>query len=163
MTQPTAIAVVDSNLTSTLSGTGPFTLFAPSNAAIARLPTTLTLSLSQRMSPLPYHIINHRITSVNLAAFMFGSSWQTLHGASVTITTGPAANITVDAALVSFTIRDIECDNGVVHVIDRVLLPPTMATLEMRVKSDADLSSLGLLLHPAPTPTSFHSACAVFV
>jgi transforming growth factor-beta-induced protein len=115
---------VKAGLAGALSGAGPFTVFAPTNDAFLLLNQTLVseLNADELGGILKYHVLADRITSINLASL--GRSWTTLQGAAVSVSSGPAAAVQVDFADVSLVVRDVECSNGVVHVIDRVLSPP---------------------------------------
>jgi uncharacterized surface protein with fasciclin (FAS1) repeats len=131
------------NLTSVLKSAGSFTLFAPTNEAIAMLNPTVVASLTPAhlTSILLYHVLPNRVSSINLGNL--ARSWTTVQGASVTVVSGPAGSVVVDFGRVTVSIRDIQCTNGVVHVIDRVLLPPASPTIAQLLKTDADLSTLG--------------------
>lgn len=113
-------AVQKAGLVETLSGTGPFTVFAPTDEAFAKVPAdTLNALLEnpeQLSAVLTYHVVPGRL----LAAEVVGSSaLQTVQGQSITVSTDSGAR--VDNANIVQT--DIEADNGVIHVIDSVILP----------------------------------------
>jgi uncharacterized surface protein with fasciclin (FAS1) repeats len=115
-------AVQAADLAGTLAGPGPFTVFAPVNAAFEALPdgTVETLlqpaNREQLRSVLTYHVVPGRILSSDLTD---GARVATVEGTEVTIDLdgGPSVN---GASIVT---ADIEASNGVVHLIDAVLMP----------------------------------------
>jgi transforming growth factor-beta-induced protein len=114
-------AVVKAGLAGTLSGNGPFTIFAPTNAAFQSLFTKLGISglndlTAEQLVPiLKYHVVSGNVRSNQLAA----GSVATLNGSfSVTLTPSPAINTSSDILA-----TDVQATNGVIHVIDEVLLP----------------------------------------
>ncbi|MEM9326641.1 MAG: fasciclin domain-containing protein [Bacteroidota bacterium] len=117
-------AVQAGDLVGTLSGEGPFTVFAPTNDAFAALPEgTLTDLLKpenkdQLVAILTYHVVAGKVMSTDLSD---GMTAATVNGAEVTITTVDGAKVN-GANVVT---ADVEASNGVVHVIDAVILPPT--------------------------------------
>ena len=117
-------AVIEADLASALSGEGPFTVFAPTDDAFIALaaaldvePTDL-LALDGLADILLYHVIGAQVLSTNLAD---GATATTLLGEDVTVTINDDGIFINDAQV---TVADITADNGVVHVIDAVLLPP---------------------------------------
>ncbi len=117
-------AVQAADLVDTLQGPGPFTVFAPTDAAFAKLPsgTVETLLLpenkDQLIAILTYHVVSGRVTAdqvVNL------NTANTVQGAAVQINVDGGAVRINDATV---TTTDIEATNGIIHVIDTVLLPP---------------------------------------
>jgi len=113
-------ALQDAGLVSTLNGTGPFTVFAPTNDAFANLPDGLLSSLSndQLVEILSYHVLSGNIGSGDLSA---EQSVAALAGGDLFITAANG-NVSVnDNAAVSNA--DIEASNGVIHAIDQVVLP----------------------------------------
>jgi uncharacterized surface protein with fasciclin (FAS1) repeats len=113
-------AVVATNLQGTLSGAGPFTVFAPTNAAFAAAPTGLTVS--QLTTVLTYHVVAGQVLS---NAIPFGTKINTV-AAGKTITINSATPPTIsDSTAVSAKIVavDVRASNGVIHVIDKVLIP----------------------------------------
>jgi transforming growth factor-beta-induced protein len=116
-------AVVKADLANTLSGDGPFTVFAPTNEAFAALFAALGISsldevsMEDLTSILTYHVIGDNVMSSELAAGM------------VDAVSGDALEITIDGDVmingtVKVTVTDIQGTNGVVHIIDAVLVPP---------------------------------------
>jgi len=120
----TLVAALDAaGLTSALEGEGPFTVFAPTDAAFAALPAGTVEALLQDpetlASILTYHVVPGRVTASQVVTL---SSATTLNGASVRISVTGSA-VKVDEANVIQT--DIAARNGVIHVIDAVILPPS--------------------------------------
>ncbi len=107
-------------LTSTLAGEGPFTVFAPTDAAFAALPEgTVEGLLADREAltkVLTYHVVAGKVTSADIAA---KSPLTSLQGGALTI--GTDGGVTVQGAGV--VSADVEASNGVIHVIDTVLIP----------------------------------------
>ena len=130
-------AVVAAELASTLSGPGPFTVFAPTDAAFAALPDgTLNALLADPSGALTdillYHVVGATAFSSDLSD---GQMITTLEGADVTVTINNQG-VFINGAQV--TVADIAADNGVVHVINAVLLPPTPSNtiVDIIVNSD---------------------------
>jgi uncharacterized surface protein with fasciclin (FAS1) repeats len=120
-------AVKAAGLVSTLQGPGPFTVFAPTDAAFAKLPKDTVATLlkpenrKQLIAVLTYHVVSSRVLAADVMKLDSGTAVATVNGAKVTVgRKGHAVRIN-NARLVQ---TDIEADNGVIHVIDRVLLPP---------------------------------------
>lgn len=113
-------AVTEAGLVDTLSSEGPFTVFAPTNAAFEKLPAgTLEAVLQdkeQLTSILTYHVVSGKVMSTDLTD---GMTATTVQGDDITI--GAHSGVTVNDANV--VTADIEASNGVIHVIDTVLLP----------------------------------------
>lgn len=114
-------AVQAAGLVDTLKGEGPFTVFAPTDAAFAALPAGtvegLLADIPTLTGILTYHVIAGAVPS---SALSEGLTAATVNGAEVTFTlaNGPQIN----GANIIMT--DIETSNGVIHVIDAVILPP---------------------------------------
>ncbi len=110
-------------LVETLKGPGPFTVFAPTDAAFAALPAGTVEDLlkpenkDKLVSILTYHVLPAKVMSTDLSE---GLKAATVQGAEVTITLEGGAK--VNGAPISTA--DIEATNGVIHVIDAVILPP---------------------------------------
>ncbi|MGC9472163.1 MAG: fasciclin domain-containing protein, partial [Bacteroidales bacterium] len=116
-------AVVAADLAGTLSGTGPFTVFAPTDAAFAALPDgTLDALLADPSGDLTdillYHVVAGKAMSADLSD---GQEITTVLGDNIVVTIN-ADGVFINDAKVA--VADIEARNGVVHVIDEVLLPP---------------------------------------
>ena len=115
-------AAIDAcGLDGTLEGAGPFTLFAPTDAAFNALPsgtvTALLNDLPQLTDILKHHVVGDSVMSSMLSN---GQVVTTLLGTNITVTINNSG-VYIDNAMV--TVADIIADNGVVHVIDAVLLP----------------------------------------
>ncbi len=128
-------AVTAAGLVETLSGPGPFTVFAPVNAAFDALPagTVDTLLMpenkDQLVAVLTYHVIAGDIHAADLVKMITdnGGTYKaaTVQGGELTFTLeGDAVKITDGAGgVATVTIADVDQSNGVIHVIDKVLLP----------------------------------------
>ena len=116
-------ALKAADLVNTLAGEGPFTVFAPTNAAFDALPDGTVESLlepenkTQLSAVLTYHVVPGAVYAGDVVEL---SSATTVQGGDVSITTEDG-RVMIDGAEVIKT--DIEADNGVIHVIDAVLLP----------------------------------------
>jgi len=119
-------AVQAAGLVDVLKGDGPFTVFAPTNEAFAALPegTLETLlkpeNIKTLKSILTYHVIGSKVMSSDLSD---GASAGTVEGSDV--------NVSIDGNTVmienaTVTTPDVEASNGVVHIIDKVILPPNV-------------------------------------
>ena len=113
--------VAQAGLADTLRGTGPYTVFAPSDDAFKALPPATLASLSkdpaQLKNLLSYHVASGKLTSGEVK----NGNVKTLEGSSVALSKS-GTFITVEEAMV--TQADVQATNGVVQVIDRVLVPP---------------------------------------
>jgi uncharacterized surface protein with fasciclin (FAS1) repeats len=118
-----AAALTAAGLVETLKGEGPFTVFAPTDEAFAALPagTVEDLLLPENkdklIAVLTYHVVPGAVMSTDLTEGMMAA---TVNGAEVTITLEGGAK--VNGA--NITTADIAATNGVIHVIDAVILPP---------------------------------------
>ena len=114
-------AVTAAGLVDTLKGEGPFTVFAPTDDAFAALPEgtvdALLNDIPTLTSILTYHVVAGKVMSTDLSD---GMTAGTVNGADITIST--MDGVKVNGA--SVTAADIETSNGVIHVIDAVILPP---------------------------------------
>jgi uncharacterized surface protein with fasciclin (FAS1) repeats len=119
-----AAALEAAGLVETLKGPGPFTVFAPTDAAFAKLPAGTVESLLEPANKdkltaiLTYHVIPAALPAAQVVAY---DAAETVNGARVDIDAG-SGGVKVDDANVTST--DIMATNGVIHVIDAVLLPP---------------------------------------
>ncbi|QIE41158.1 fasciclin domain-containing protein [Meridianimarinicoccus aquatilis] len=118
----TLVAAVEAaGLVDTLKGEGPFTVFAPTDDAFSLLPEgtvpTLLENIPSLTGVLTYHVVPGKVMSSDLSD---GMTAETVNGQSVTITIEEGV-VMVDGATV--TTADIETSNGVIHVIDSVILP----------------------------------------
>ena len=116
------VAILACGLDGTLSGAGPFTLFAPTDAAFNLLPAGTVMALLNDIPQLT-DILKHHVVGASVTSTMLSNNQvvTTLLGTNVTVTIN-SMGVFIDNAMV--TVADIVADNGVVHVIDAVLLPP---------------------------------------
>jgi len=114
-----ATALKAAGLTDTLKGPGPFTVFAPTDAAFAKLPQdqlqALLADKSKLTAVLTYHVVPGVVMSKDVKPGMV----KTVQGSNLNVTT--MGGVKVNSANV--TTVDIVADNGVIHVIDTVVLP----------------------------------------
>ena len=119
-----AAALKAADLIETLKGKGPFTVFAPTDEAFAKLPegTVETLlkpeNKEKLVAILTYHVVAGKVEAKDAVKL---KSAKTVNGASFKISASDEG-VMVDKAKVVKT--DIQCSNGVIHVIDAVILPP---------------------------------------
>jgi len=115
-------AVTAADLVETLKGAGPFTVFAPTDDAFAKLPAGTVDSLLNNIPALKdillYHVVSGKVMAEDVVKL---TSATTVLGKPVTIS---VIGSTVKVNNATVIITDIECSNGVIHVIDTVLLPP---------------------------------------
>ena len=128
-------AVQAADLVDTLSGDGPFTVFAPTNAAFAAAGVDLT-DVAAVTAVLQYHVI--ATGAVYAGDLMATQSVSTLNGQAVSITKD--ANGVMINADASVVMADVQSSNGVVHVIDKVLMPP--AETPMPTAAPTELSGV---------------------
>ncbi len=114
-----ATALGAAGLVDTLKGKGPFTVFAPTDAAFAKIPKAdldaLLADKAKLTKVLTYHVVPGKVMAKDVKA----GKVKTVQGGEITVAT--AGGVTVDGAKVTAT--DITADNGVIHVIDTVILP----------------------------------------
>ncbi len=112
---------------SILSGTGPFTVFAPTNTAFTNLNTELApggiagVSSSNLTKVLQYHVVSP--ANVLSSTLTNNLSVTTILDQNFTVNLSPARITDVNARVSNITAVDVQCSNGVIHVIDKVLLP----------------------------------------
>ncbi len=125
-------ALTANGLVPTLQGTGPFTVFAPTNDAFTALTAELaaagiTPTAAQLTSVLKYHVVSGNVLAANLPAVIAAGPVTTLNTQNFVISTSPSPNITgsfAPARTASKIIKtDVQGSNGVIHVLDKVLLP----------------------------------------
>ncbi len=118
-----AAALKAAGLVETLKGPGPFTVFAPTDAAFAKLPAGTVENLlkpenrDKLTAILTYHVVPGKVMASSVAGM---DSATTVQGGKLDITTSGNA-VMVDGAKVTAT--DVAASNGVIHVIDKVLMP----------------------------------------
>ncbi|MEI2766532.1 MAG: fasciclin domain-containing protein [Dermatophilaceae bacterium] len=124
-----ATALTKADLVTTLKGAGPFTVFAPTDAAFAKLPAgTLDALLADpkmKLAPiLTYHVVPGKVMAADVVK-LNGQQVKTVNGAQLTVMVSGSDVMLKDAtgATVKVTKTDIGASNGVIHVIDGVLLP----------------------------------------
>ena len=114
-----AAALQAAGLVDTLKGKGPFTVFAPTDEAFAKVPKAdLDALLKDKVrltSVLTYHVVSGNVMSKDIKP----GKVKTVQGSELMVAT--TGGVTVDAAKV--TSADIQADNGVIHVVDSVLIP----------------------------------------
>ena len=115
-------AVKAADLVETLSGPGPFTIFAPTNAAFAKLPaaTVASLLLPENKGKLAAILTYHVVAGKVLAADVKPGDVKTVNGKSASISMKNGAPFINDAKIIA---TDLVGSNGVIHVIDSVILP----------------------------------------
>ena len=117
-------ALTAAGLVETLQGEGPFTVFAPNDAAFAALPEGLLekLLLPENVavltSILTYHVVGAKVLSTEVVA----GDAASVEGSNLALTTDMGVMVN-DATVIQ---ADVEASNGVIHVIDKVLVPPTV-------------------------------------
>lgn len=118
-----ASAVTAAGLIDTLKGTGPFTVFAPNDEAFAKLPAgtvdDLLKDIPKLNAILTYHVVAGKVMAADVLK-MDGQSATTVSGETLQISTTGGVKLNGN---VHVTKTDIECTNGVIHIVDTVLLP----------------------------------------
>lgn len=118
-----AKALTEAGLIETLQGKGPFTVFAPTDEAFAKLPKGTVEALLKDKDALTnillYHVVSGKVMSGDVVKL---NSAETVQGSSVKIKVVDGKVMINDAQVVS---ADVNASNGVIHVIDTVILPPT--------------------------------------
>jgi uncharacterized surface protein with fasciclin (FAS1) repeats len=116
-------AVKAAGLVDTLSGAGPFTVFAPTNEAFAKLPagTVDTLLKAENKNKLRAILLYHVVAGAVKSSDLKDGDVKTVNGATVKVDLD-GSSVKIDDATV--TKADIPASNGVIHVIDTVLIPP---------------------------------------
>ena len=118
-----AAAVTAAGLVDTLKGPGPFTVFAPSDDAFDKLPAgtveSLLNDIPKLKAILTYHVVAGKVMAADVMT-MDGKTAATVNGKLLKISTTGGVKLNANVNVVT---TDIECTNGVIHVIDAVLLP----------------------------------------
>jgi uncharacterized surface protein with fasciclin (FAS1) repeats len=171
-------AVLAAGLETTLSGPGPFTLFAPSDDAFANLPAgVLDAVLADPEGLLTDILLYHALDSdVRSADLSDGMVVATINGKDITVTINDDGVFINDVAQV--TMADIVADNGVVHVINAVLLPPAdpetggvivdfeapeTSTYFQYFGSSLEPELTGIIANPNPTGVNTSDSVGVYV
>lgn len=114
-----ATALTAAGLVDTLKGPGPFTVFAPTDEAFAKVPKAdldaLLKDKAKLTAVLTYHVVPGKVMAADVKA----GKVKTVQGSAITVST--TGGVMVDNAKVTAT--DIAADNGVIHVIDSVIMP----------------------------------------
>ena len=130
-------ALQTADLVGTLNGTGPFTVFAPTDTAFEALPAGVLQGLlddtAELTKVLTYHVVPQRVTAAEVAALQ---SATTVQGADVAIRV-EGGTVFINESRVTTT--DIEASNGIIHLIDAVLIPPTIVDI---AASNSNFSTL---------------------
>jgi transforming growth factor-beta-induced protein len=135
----------EAELVSVLQGEGPFTVFAPTNAAFEQLLMDLDITASELMAQpdlskvLLYHVLSGKVMSTDLVDGMMAA---TVNGNDITVDLSEGVMIN-NSSVIS---ADIEATNGVVHVIDRILVPADFTLAEVDMSEDLpQTGNLGLI------------------
>jgi uncharacterized surface protein with fasciclin (FAS1) repeats len=119
-------ALAAAGLTDTLQGEGPFTIFAPTDAAFKELPADALTDLLKPENKevlvkiLTYHVVPGKVLSTELKS----GEVKSVEGGAINVKVDPKAGVSVNDAKV--TQADIQGKNGVIHAIDKVILPPDL-------------------------------------
>ena len=124
-------AVKAADLVGTLSGKGPFTVFAPTNEAFAKLPAGTVESLvkpenkATLVNILTYHVVSGAVMAADVVK-LDGKAVKTVQGGELTVGVKDGKVTLTDASkgVANVTAVDVKASNGVIHVIDAVLMPP---------------------------------------
>ena len=118
-----ASALTAAGLVDTLKGSGPFTVFAPTDEAFAKLPAgtldSLLKDVPKLKGILTYHVVPGKVMATDVLK-MDGQTPVTVNGATLKVTTAGGVKLNGETTVVK---TDVECTNGVIHIIDTVLLP----------------------------------------
>lgn len=118
-------AVKAAGLVETLKGPGPYTVFAPTDAAFAKLPTGTVESLlkpenkQKLVALLTYHVLPGKVMAKDIAGKKMEA--KTVQSAPIAVDATGGKVMVNDAQVIS---ADVSADNGVIHVIDKVIMPP---------------------------------------
>lgn len=142
--------VIAADLPEVLMGPGPLTVFAPTNDAFAKLPTAtldaLKADTAMLKEVLTYHVLPAKVTSADITGMGGMGTPETANGAKLNVTTIDGSVYVNDAKVIK---ADVPADNGVIHVIDTVLLPPDMmgsATIGGVAMADPQFNTLSMLV-----------------
>ncbi|BAN04344.1 hypothetical protein YM304_40300 [Ilumatobacter coccineus YM16-304] len=157
-------AVQAAGLVETLSSEGPFTVFAPTDDAFAALLSDLGLTAQELLadtelltSVLTYHVVPGEVLAETVVT-LDGESVETVNGASVEISVDGDVVMVNDATV---TAVDVDASNGVIHVIDSVLLPPADDAMEEdAMEEDAMADEPGTIVDVAVEAGSFTTLVA---
>ena len=140
-------AATAAGLVDTLKGAGPFTVFAPTDAAFAKLPAgkldSLLADLPTLKSVLLYHVVSGKVTAAQVTSLTTAKS---VEGSAISIAVKDGKVVLNGSSTVTAT--DVMASNGVIHVIDTVILPPAMAAKDI-VDTAAAAGTFATLLKAA--------------
>lgn len=114
--------VAKAGLSDTLKGTGPFTVFAPTNAAFAKVPAKTMDELGKDPAKLKAVLTYHVVPGKVMAAEVKNGNAKTVNGANLALSKA-GDFVTVEDGMVQTA--DLSATNGVVHIVDSVLIPPS--------------------------------------
>jgi uncharacterized surface protein with fasciclin (FAS1) repeats len=121
-----ALGAADGDLVNVLSGTGPFTVFAPLNSAFDEIAAvTATLTTEQLSKVLTYHVVSGNVVSGDLSN---GMEVTTVNGGTFTINIS-GSNVTITDAgggVSTVVLTDVQATNGVIHVLNKVIIPSNL-------------------------------------
>lgn len=121
-----ALGAASGDLVTVLSGTGPFTVFAPLNSAFDEISSvTATLTTDQLAKVLTYHVVSGNVLS---SALTNGMSVATVNGESFTVNISGSTVTLTDATggISTVVLTDVQATNGVIHVLNKVLIPANL-------------------------------------
>ncbi len=120
-------AINAAGLGEALNAEGPFTVFAPNDDAFAKLPNGtldgLLKDIPKLTAILKYHVVSGKVMAKDVMT-MDGKTATTLNGADLNIATGGGVRLNKSHKVIK---TDIDCTNGVIHIVDQVLMPPLAA------------------------------------
>jgi len=125
-----AKALTEAGLIDTLKGPGPFTVFAPTDAAFAKIPKkeldALLKDKAKLTRVLTYHVVPGKLLAADVLKLNDGSQVKTVEGSAFTLHNRYGKVKVGDAAVIT---TDVLCSNGVIHAIDTVIMPPDQPTM----------------------------------
>ena len=142
-------AINNAMLDAVLNGSGPFTLFAPTDAAFKKLPNGTVDRLlkstnkTELISLLQYHVIKGRVTAANITAMSLPAQFKMLSGVGA-IVEKDGDKIQINKATV--VASDVIATNGIIHAIDTVLMPPKSAANSFDLKQGYNAMLLGVMV-----------------
>jgi outer membrane protein OmpA-like peptidoglycan-associated protein/uncharacterized surface protein with fasciclin (FAS1) repeats len=130
----------EADLTQTLAGDGPFTLFAPTNAAFEALGADVTGALARDPELLATVLLHHVVADAVRAEDLVDGDLDTLEGSAITVERSAGVVLRSGDAVATVTEPDLDASNGVAHAIDQVLLPEGLVIGDVEVGPVAVLS-----------------------
>lgn len=142
-------------LNATLSGAGTFTVFAPTDAAFAALDPALVNDLTSSPSnkltkALLYHVLGAEVFSGSLSDGQMANTL--LSGQDITVTINSMMEVFINASA-QVTVPDLDATNGVVHVLNGVILPPALTVADVVINSDVHTTLEGAVISAGLAPT----------